>query len=227
MAETITIAGADGFEFSAYHEPAFTPRKGGVIVLQEIFGIDRHVRADVGRWAKMGYEAIAPALFDRRQRDFHAEHDDAGIQAGLAHARATPLDQALSDIAACRDFLAQHGGKVCVVGYCYGGSLAWLAAARVEGIAAASSYYGSLVKQFAAEPLKCPVVVHLGRTDPGIDADEVEAAVRAHHPKTPVHIYEGAGHGFNNQSPERYNAEAADLARHRTLELFDRACRGA
>ncbi|ACG79275.1 dienelactone hydrolase family protein [Phenylobacterium zucineum HLK1] len=227
MAETITIAGADGFEFSAYHEPAFTPRKGGVIVLQEIFGIDRHVRADVGRWAKMGYEAIAPALFDRRQRDFHAEHDDAGIQAGLAHARATPLDQALSDIAACRDFLAQHGGKVCVVGYCYGGSLAWLAAARVEGIAAASSYYGSLVKQFAAEPLKCPVVVHLGRTDPGIDADEVEAAVRAHHPKTPVHIYEAAGHGFNNQSPERYNAEAADLARHRTLELFDRACRGA
>jgi carboxymethylenebutenolidase len=221
MAETITLAGADGFQVSAYHEPAFTPRKGGVIVLQEIFGIDRHVRADVERWAKMGYEAIAPALFDRLQRDFHAEHDEAGIQAGLEKARATPLPQALADIAAARDFLKQRGEKVCVVGYCYGGSLAWLAAARLDGLSASSSYYGSLVKQFAAEPLKCPTIVHLGRTDPGIAADEVEAEVRAHHPDVPVHIYEGAGHGFNNQSPERYNAEAADLARHRTLELFD------
>jgi carboxymethylenebutenolidase len=221
MAETITLAGADGFEFSAYHEQAFTPHKGGVIVIQEIFGIDRHVRADVGRWAKMGYEALAPALFDRLERDFHAEHDDAGIKAGIEKARATPLDQALGDIAACRDFLAKHGGKVHVVGYCYGGSLAWLAACRLDGIASASSYYGSMVKQFAAEPLKCPAIVHLGRTDAGIDADEVEAEVHAHHPDVPVYIYEGAGHGFNNESPERYNAEAADLARHRTLQLFD------
>jgi carboxymethylenebutenolidase len=221
MAETITLAGADGFAFAAYHEQAFTPRKGGVIVIQEIFGIDRHVRADVERWAKMGYEAIAPALFDRLQRDFHAEHDDAGIKAGVEKARATPLDQALADIAACRDFLAQHGGKVHVVGYCYGGSLAWLSATRVDGIASAASYYGSLVKGFASETPKCPVIVHLGRTDPGIDADEVAAEVGKHHPDLPVYIYEGAGHGFNNQSPERYNAEAADLARHRTLQLFD------
>jgi carboxymethylenebutenolidase len=223
MGETIKLAGADGFEFTAYHEPAFTPRKGGVIVIQEIFGIDRHVRADVGRWAKMGYEAIAPALFDRLQRDFHAEHDDAGIKAGIEKARATPLDQALSDIAACRDFLQSRGEKVCVVGYCYGGSLAWLASTRLDGVAAASSYYGSLVKQFAAETPKCPAIVHLGRTDPGINADEVAAVVGRHHAEVPVYIYEGAGHGFNNQSPERYNAEAADLARHRTLELFDRA----
>lgn len=223
MAETITLVGADGFEFSAYHEPAFTPRKGGVIVIQEIFGIDRHVRADVERWAKMGYEALAPALFDRLQRDFHAEHDDAGIKAGLEKARATPLEQALGDIAACRDFLKQRGEKVCVVGYCYGGSLTWLSATRLPGISAASSYYGSLVKSFAAETPACPTLVHLGRTDPGIDADEVEAAIRQHHPQVPVHIYEGAGHGFNNESPERYNAEAADLARHRTLELFDNA----
>ena len=83
MGETIKLtSAADGFEFSAYHELPFTPRKGGVIVIQEIFGIDRHIRADVERWAKMGYEAIAPALFDRLQRDFHAEHDEAGIKAG-------------------------------------------------------------------------------------------------------------------------------------------------
>ena len=223
MGETIKLAGADGFEFTAYHEPAFTPRKGGVIVIQEIFGIDRHVRADVGRWAKMGYEAIAPALFDRLQRDFHAEHDDAGIKAGIEKARATPLDQALSDIAACRDFLNGRGQKVCVVGYCYGGSLTWLTAGKLEGIAAASSYYGSLVQANAALRPFCPTIIHLGHTDPGIKAEEVEAAVREHNPDVPVYIYEGAGHGFNNESPERYSQEAADLARARTRELFENA----
>jgi carboxymethylenebutenolidase len=223
MGETIKIAGADGFEFSAYHEPAFTPHKGGVIVLQEIFGIDRHVRADVERWAKMGYEALAPSLFDRREWAFTADHDAEGLQAGLAHARATPLEQALGDIGACRDFLNKHGGKVHVVGYCYGGSLAWLAAAKVEGLAAASSYYGSMVQANAGLKPLCPVIVHLGRTDPGIPAEDVAAALAAANPEVPVYIYEGAGHGFNNESPERYNAEAADLARHRTLELFDKA----
>ena len=130
MAETIKLAGADGFEFAAYHEPAFTPRKGGVIVIQEIFGIDQHVRADVARWAKMGYEAIAPSLYDRRERGFTAGHDHAGCRPASPTPWATPLDQALGDIAACRDFLQTRGDKVCVVGYCYGGSLAWLAAAQ-------------------------------------------------------------------------------------------------
>ena len=223
MAETIKIAGADGFEFSAYHEPAFTPRKGGVIVIQEIFGIDQYVRADVTRWAKMGYEAIAPSLYDRREPGFTAHHDDAGMKAGIAHAMATPREQAMGDIAACAAFLRSRGDKVCIVGYCYGGSMAWLAAGHVEGLAAASSYYGSMVQANAAQALHCPTIVHLGRTDGHIPADEVAAAVAEHHPDTPVYIYEGAGHGFNNESPERYNAEAADLARHRTLELFDKA----
>jgi carboxymethylenebutenolidase len=223
MAETIKIAGADGFEFAAYHEPAMTPRKGGVIVIQEIFGIDEHVRADVTRWAKMGYEAIAPSMYDRRQPGFTAHHDPDGIKAGVAHAMGTPLDQAMGDIAACAAFLRTRGDKVCIVGYCYGGSLAWLAAGKVDGLAAASSYYGSMVQANAAQALKCQAIVHLGRTDTGIPADEVAAAVAQHHPETPVYIYEGAGHGFNNESPERYNAEAADLARHRTLELFDKA----
>jgi carboxymethylenebutenolidase len=223
MAETIKIAGADGFEFAAYHEQAFTPRKGGVIVIQEIFGLDEHVRADVTRWAKMGYEAIAPSMYDRREPGFLAEHDDAGIKAGVAHAMGTPREQAMGDIAACVAFLRTRGEKVCIVGYCYGGSLAWLAASRVEGLAAASSYYGSLVQANAGQTLRCPAIIHLGRTDHGIPADEVAKAVGEHHPDTPVYIYEGAGHGFNNESPERYNAEAADLARHRTLELFDKA----
>ena len=220
---TTTLKGPDGFEFAVYHQPAAGVRKGGVIVIQEIFGIDRHVKADVECWAALGYEAIAPSLYDRREPGFTAEHDPAGLQAGIAHARATPMDQALADIAACRDLLSENGPKVCVVGYCYGGSMTWLSAGRLDGLAAASSYYGSMVQANAALKPKCPTIVHLGRTDAGIPADEVAAAIAEHHANVPVYIYEGAGHGFNNESPERYNAEAAQLARQRTLDLFNGA----
>ena len=219
MGETITLRGADGFEFSAYHEQAFTPRKGGVIVLQEIFGIDRHIRADVERWAKAGYEAIAPSLYDRRERGFTAGHDPEGLAAGVAHARATPLEQALNDIGACRDFLAPRG-KVFVVGYCYGGTITWLAAARCDGIAAGSSYYGGQVAGMAKFALKAPVIVHLGRKDPHIPADDVKAAVQAAHPDVPVYIYEASGHGFNNDGRPDSDLADAELARQRTVDFF-------
>jgi carboxymethylenebutenolidase len=223
MAETIKLTSPhDGFEFSAYHEAPFTPRKGGVIVLQEIFGIDEGIRADVEMWAKAGYEAIAPSLYDRLEFGFSAHHSPDGIKAGITHAMALPKEAWKSDVEACRDFLAPRG-KVCIVGYCYGGSLTWMSASMVEGLAAAASYYGSRVKELADLPIRCPTIVHLGHTDPGIPAEETEAAIRAAHPDLPVYIYEGAGHGFNNPSPERYHHEAADLARRRTLDLFERA----
>jgi carboxymethylenebutenolidase len=223
MGEIISIKGPDGFAFSAYHQPAAGARKGGVIVIQEIFGLDRHVKADVDRWAKAGYEAIAPSLYDRREPGFTAEHDPPGLAAGIAHARATPIDQPLGDIAACRDFLAKNGPKVCVVGYCYGGSMTWLSACKLDGISAASSYYGSMVQANAALNPHCPTIIHLGRTDQGIPADEVKTAIAQHNPGVPVYIYEGAGHGFNNEDPARYSADAATLARQRTLDLFDKA----
>ncbi len=222
MGEMIRIKSTaeDGFEFAALHAEPQGQRRGGVVVIQEIFGIDKYVRADVERWAKMGYEAIAPSLYDRREPGFTAGHDPDGLKAGIAHAMGTPLDQALSDIAACRDFLAKHGGKVCVVGYCYGGSLAWLAACKVEGLAGASSYYGSLVKANAELTPQCPTIVHLGRLDAGIPADEVKAAVESANPGVPIYVYDDAGHGFNNEDPARHAPASADLARRRTLELF-------
>ncbi len=208
----------DGFSFAAYHAAPPGERKGGVVVIQEIFGIDEHVRRDVDRWASLGFEAIAPSLYDRREKGFLAHHDEAGMAAGIGHARATPLDQALADIAACRDFLAPRG-KVNVVGYCYGGSLAWLAACKLDGLSAASSYYGSLVQANAALNPKCPTIINLGRDD-GIPADAVKADIQKENPGVPVYIYEGAGHGFNNEDPARYNQAAAELARSRTLDLF-------
>jgi carboxymethylenebutenolidase len=212
----------DGFAFPAYHAAPAGERKGGVIVIQEIFGIDEHVRRDVDRWASLGFEAVAPALYERREPGFTAHHDEAGLKAGVGHAMATPREQVLADIAACRDYLAPRG-KVAVVGYCYGGSFAWLAAGSLDGIAAASSYYGSMVQANAGLKPKCPTIVHLGRNDAGIPADTVKAAVEAANPEVPVYIYEGAGHGFNNEDPARYSASAAELARQRTLELFEQA----
>jgi carboxymethylenebutenolidase len=221
MGDMITVKSTaeDHFPFAAYHAAEKGERKGGVVVIQEIFGLDEHVRRDVDRWAGLGFEAIAPSLYDRREPGFLAHHDAEGMAAGIFHARATPLDQALADIAACRDYLAPRG-KVCVVGYCYGGSLAWLAACKLDGLAAASSYYGSLVQANAALHPKCPTIIHLGRQDGGIPADAVKADVQAANPGVPVYIYEDAGHGFNNESPERYSKESAELARKRTLALF-------
>ena len=212
---------ADGFEFSAFHAaPDKTEqRKGGVIVIQEIFGLDEHVRRDVDRWASLGYEAIAPSMYDRREPGFTADHSADGMQAGIAHARGTDIAQALADVAACRDYL-QARGKVFVVGYCYGGSLTWLSAARVPGLAGASSYYGSMVQANAALRPLCPTILHLGRKDAGIPCDAVKAAVQAANPKVAVYIYDDAGHGFNNEDPQRLNEASAQLARQRTLELF-------
>ncbi|HUO12115.1 MAG TPA: dienelactone hydrolase family protein [Caulobacteraceae bacterium] len=221
MGEMIKIrsTAADGFEFPAYHAAPSGERKGGVIVIQEIFGIDEHVRRDVDRWASLGYEAVAPALYERREPGFTAGHDEAGLKAGIAHAMGSPRDQVLADLAACRDYLAPRG-KVAVVGYCYGGSFAWLAAGELDGLCAASSYYGSMVQANAGLKPKCPTIVHLGRLDAGIPADDVKAAVSAANPGVPVYIYEDAGHGFNNEDPVRYCEAAARLARERTLELF-------
>jgi carboxymethylenebutenolidase len=224
MGDTISItsAAADHFAFPAYHAAPSAERKGGVIVIQEIFGIDKHVKRDVDRWASLGFEAVAPALYERREPGFTAHHDEAGIKAGIAHAMGTPREQVLADIAACRDYLKARG-KVCIVGYCYGGSLAWIAAGEVGGLAASSSYYGSMVQANAELKPQCPTIVHLGRLDAGIPADAVKAAVEAANPSVPVYIYEDAGHGFNNEDPERHAAASAELARQRTLELFEQA----
>src|SRR6202046_5725813 len=150
MGEMIKIRSdaVDHFAFPAYHAAPTGERKGGVIVIQEIFGIDEHVKRDVDRWASLGYEAVAPALYERREPGFIAHHDEAGIKAGIAHAMETPREQVLADIAACRDYLKEKG-KVCIVGYCYGGSFAWIAAGEVGGLGAASGYYGSMAAAHA------------------------------------------------------------------------------
>ena len=212
----------DDAVFTAFHvEPrleAGARRRGGVIVLQEIFGVDAYIRHDCERWARCGFEVLAPSLFDRCEPGFVAEHTPDGLQQGFRYLQATRMEDAIADIETCLDHLAPRG-PVFVVGYCYGGSLAYVAATRLEDLAAASSYYGSMVPKHAVDAPLCPVICHFGAQDQHIPLDSVRAFAERR-PDVRVHIYD-AGHGFNNDGAPAHNLAAAKLARARTLELFE------
>jgi carboxymethylenebutenolidase len=221
MAETLTLTSKiDGFQFAALHEAAHGARKGGIVIIQEIFGVDKYVQEDVARWAGKGFEAIAPSMFDRQKPGFVAGHDPAGMQEGFGYAMANGIDNALSDVQACVDHLKDKG-PVFIVGYCYGGWIVWEAAAGVKGLAAGSSYYGGRIKDRADIALHTPVICHFGRKDAHIPADEVKAAIAKAHPEVAVYIYEGSGHGFNNDGVEAQDPADAALARERTLAFFE------
>lgn len=220
MTDTVTLTSAlDGFAFTALHAAPQGARKGGIVVVQEIFGLDQYVQADVARWSALGFEVLAPSIFDRAEPGFVAEHDPKGFQTGVGYVGQIGTEAMLSDIQACIDELAARG-PVFAVGYCLGGSLVWLAASKLKGLAAGSAYYGSMIAANAAQTLNAPVIVHLGRKDAHIPADEVKALLATAHPDVPVHIYENSGHGFNNDGRPDSDLGDAQLARQRTLALF-------
>jgi carboxymethylenebutenolidase len=222
MAEMIKIksTAADGFEFGALHAEAEGRRRGGVIVIQEVFGIDQYIRADVARWAKLGFEAVAPAMYDRSHPGLDVGHDEAGMPIAMTAMKAATLENAMADIAACIAYLKPRG-PVFIVGYCYGGAMVWQSAGRLDGLAAGSSYYGGGVAGAVDLTPKCPVICHFGRKDAHIPADDVKAAIKAAQPNVPVYIYENSGHGFNNDGRPDSDAADAALARERTLALFE------
>lgn len=220
MSDTVTLTSAvDGFAFTALHAQPEGARKGGVVVIQEIFGLDQYVQADVARWTARGFEVLAPSIFDRAEQGFVAEHDPQGFQTGVSYVQKVGIDAMLSDIQACIDELAKRG-PVFAVGYCLGGSLVWLAASKLKGLTAGSAYYGSMIAANAELPLNAPVVVHLGRKDGHIPAENVKAAIWAAHPDVEVFVYENSGHGFNNDGRPDSDLADAELARQRTVDLF-------
>ena len=209
--KTITLdSKIDGFGFTALHAEAQGRRRGGVVLLQEIFGLDGYMQADVARWSALGFEVLAPSLFDRAEPGFVAEHGPDGLQQGMRYAQGLGLDAPVHDTETCVDQLVARGPAF-VAGYCYGGSVAWLAACRIDTLAAASCYYGGLIAKNAAARLLCPAVVHFGGDDAHIPAADAEAIRRAH-PETGVFTYAGGGHGFNNEGAPGYSAPAAELA---------------
>jgi len=217
MGEFTTLKASDGHEFAAYvAEPDGAPR-GGIVVIQEIFGVNSHIRGVADGFAADGYKVIAPAMFDRIQRNVDLGYDPDSIAAGRELKGRMDWDSPLLDIRAAADTLS--GLKTGVVGYCWGGSLAWLSATRLDGFAAAICYYGGQIADFRDETPKCPVTMHFGTEDASIPMDAV-TAIRAAQPDAAIHVYEGAGHGFNCDQRGSYDAASAATARERTMDFL-------
>jgi len=219
MSEQVTLRAADGHELSAYiARPAGQPI-AGLVVVQEIFGVNVHIRSVADSFARDGFLAVAPALFDRIQSGIELDYEGDDRLTAMSLLSRIDMEQSLADVAAAIEYAASATGKkVGVVGYCYGGTLAWLAATRLHP-AAAVGYYGGRIGGSAAETPVAPVMLHFGRADAHIPAEEV-AKVSAAHPEVQIYWYDGAGHAFNRDVSASYHAEAAKLARTRTLEFL-------
>ena len=214
-----TMRMSDGAEVAVYHVQPQGERRGGLVLVQEIFGITDHIRELCDGYAAEGYEVLAPALFDREHPGFEADYTGEGFDRAIQLARELhPFDLSLKDVQTCVDAL-KEAGPVFVVGYCYGGSVAWFAATRMEGVTAASGYYGSMVPGAADEKPKVPVILHFGRHDSGIPMEGVEKVIAKDWPNATVYVYD-AGHGFNSDRRKDYHEPSATLAKARTLELF-------
>lgn len=205
----------DGTEIGTYRAAAAGARRGGVVVVQEIFGVSAHVRERCDAYAAAGYDAIAPSIFDRVERGFQAPLDAEGLQKGRAAVESSPWAQVAADIQAAIDALAP---PVFVTGFCYGGAVTWLAAARCRGVTAASAFYGRLINNLLDDAPRVPIILHYGERDPSIPAAAV-AQVRERYPDLPVHLYP-AGHGFCRHGSADYDPGSCTLATERTLAFF-------
>lgn len=223
MGNFIDLKAADGTAIPAYvAQPAGAP-KGGIVVIQEIFGVNSHIRAVADGYAAAGYLVVAPSTFHRVKQDVELGYSKDDMDAGFAlktAVEALPAPGVLQDIQAAIHHARQAAGKVGVVGYCWGGLLTWRAACLLEGLSAAVPYYGGgmTTPAEAAHVPKVPTMAHFGDQDHWIPLDTVEA-FKKQHPEVEVHVY-NANHGFNCDQRASYNEAAAQLARTRTLAFF-------
>lgn len=220
MGEWVKLRAADGQELSAWVARPEGEPIAGLVVVQEIFGVNAHIRSVAEGWAKDGFLAVAPALFDRIEPGVELAYEGADMDRARSFIPKLDVDKSLLDTKAAMDYAASATGKkVAVIGYCYGGTIAWLAATRL-GAAAAVGYYGGQIARFAGENPSCPVMLHFGRQDAHIPAEEVDK-VQAAHPDVEVYWYD-AGHGFNCDARSSYNAAAASVAREFSLAFLER-----
>jgi len=215
-----TVTSADGHEFAVYTAQPSAKTKGLVVVVQEIFGVNDHIRSVADRYAELGYMAVAPSLFDRVQKNVELNYDEEGIEVGRKIAfEDLSMDEVMMDIEATICHYPQGGG-VGIVGYCWGGSICYVAAARLsDKISAASGYYGGQIMPHIEEEPRVPLMLHFGAEDAGIPLENVHA-IAQRWPHIDVHIYEEAGHGFNCDARGSYKESSAALALERTLEHF-------
>ena len=219
MGKSTQLKASDGHSLDAYvAEPSGKPR-GCIVVVQEIFGVNSHIRGVADGYAADGYLAIAPAMFDRVQKGYETGYTPPEIAAGVEIMKKLDWDKAMLDVKAAME-AGKAAGKIGIVGYCWGGAVAWVASSRVPGLAAAVCYYGGAIPNFANERPKCPVMLHFGETDHSIPVDKAKE-VAAKHPEATTHYYP-AGHGFNCDQRGSYHEPSAKQARQRSVEFFRR-----
>ena len=213
---SVTINAADGGTFSAYVALPDQEAAPGILVIQEIFGVNSHIREVADGYASQGYLAVAPALFDRIKPGVELGYEGHDIEEGRELAFPMGFEAPVLDMAAAVE-AARAGGRVGTVGYCWGGSLSYLAACKLD-IACAVGYYGGQVYDMREMAPKCPTMLHFGSQDTGIPMEKVEAVV-ADRPEVEVHVYD-ADHGFNCDHRASHSAAASAAALERTLAFF-------
>jgi carboxymethylenebutenolidase len=213
---TLMLTAADGHRFSAYRAGAEDATMG-VVVVQEIFGVNSHMRFASDALAASGFAVIAPALFDRAETGVELGYTPEDVQAGLALRARITEEQAMMDIAAAAASLGTM--PLGIIGYCWGGTIAWWGATRGQGFKAAVGWYGGGIASTKTETPNCPVQLHFGAEDHGIPLTDVDA-IRAAQPGVEVYLYEGAGHGFGCEQRGSFDQKSFDLAQNRSLDFF-------
>ena len=218
MGEFTTLKADDGHEFAGYEAAASGDPRGNLVLIQEIFGVNGHIRKVCDQWAGLGYHVVAPALFDRVERDVDIGYDEAGFDKGREVRGGLSDDNVILDVKAAADYLGAPG-TAGIIGFCFGGFVTWLSSCRLD-FAAASGYYGGRIADYAGENPNCPIMLHFGELDHAIPMTDVDK-VRSAHPEVPIHVYP-AGHGFCCDERPDYHDESCKLADQRTIELFQK-----
>jgi carboxymethylenebutenolidase len=219
LGKHFTLTAADKHQLGAYRaDPKGTP-KGGLVVIQEIFGVNQHIRNVCDRFADEGYVAVAPALFDRQVKDFQSGYSPAEIEKARAFIAKPDWDAMLRDTQAAIDEI-KSVGPVGIVGFCMGGSIAFMAATRLSGLKAAVGYYGGYIAKVADEKPKIPVQLHFGEKDHGIPMSDVEIVKQKRGGDTEIYVYPEAGHGFHCDERGSFHSESSKVAWQRTKDFF-------
>jgi carboxymethylenebutenolidase len=220
MSERVRLTAADGHELEAYVAKPQGEPIASLVVVQEIFGVNQHIRSVADGYAKDGFLAVAPALFDRYERGVDLGYEAADMQKAMSFFPRLDIDAAVRDTAAALAYAREATGKKSgVIGYCFGGTIAWVAATRLNADAAVG-YYGGQISRFVAEQTKCPVMLHFGKKDQHIPKEEVDN-IAAAHPEVEIYWYD-ADHGFNCDARSSFDPGSAKLARARSLEFLAR-----
>ena len=220
MGQDIRLTASDNFQLGAYRADPDSAPKAAVVVIQEIFGVNHHIRAVCDRFAGEGYVAIAPSIFDRTEPNFQSGYSPEEIAVARKFVANPDWPAMLRDTQAAIDAVKDIG-PVGIIGFCLGGSIAYAAATKLSGLSAAIGYYGGAIVRFADDKPKVPTQLHFGEKDTGIPLSDVET-IKAKRPEVEIHIYPGAQHGFNCNERASYDKTSADIARPRSLDFFSK-----